>query len=81
MAHIEGEVLIRRPVDEVFDFVAGERTEPTYNRNMSVSEISRRWANSAAHEHRAEHARSQMRADHGTQLGDVAFAELRDRGA
>lgn len=38
MAHIEGEVLIRRPVEEVFDFVADERTEPTYNRNMLGSE-------------------------------------------
>jgi uncharacterized protein YndB with AHSA1/START domain len=33
-ARIEGEVLIRRPVEEVFDFVADERTEPTYNPNM-----------------------------------------------
>ena len=31
-------MLIRRPVEEVFDFVADERTEPTYNRNMAVSE-------------------------------------------
>lgn len=38
MAHIEGEVLIRRRIGEVFDFVADERTEPTYNRNMAVSE-------------------------------------------
>lgn len=38
MAHIEGEVLIRRPVEEVFDFVADERTEPIYNRNMLGSE-------------------------------------------
>jgi uncharacterized protein YndB with AHSA1/START domain len=38
MAHIEGEVLIRRPVEDVFDFVADERTEPTYNRNMIRSE-------------------------------------------
>ncbi|MFZ5872330.1 MAG: SRPBCC family protein [Actinomycetota bacterium] len=38
MARIEGEVLIRRPVEEVFDFVADERTEPTYNRNMLRSE-------------------------------------------
>jgi uncharacterized protein YndB with AHSA1/START domain len=38
MAHIEGEVLIRRPVEEVFDFVADQRTEPTYNRNMIRSE-------------------------------------------
>jgi hypothetical protein len=28
MAHIEGEILIRRPVEEVFDFVADERNEP-----------------------------------------------------
>jgi uncharacterized protein YndB with AHSA1/START domain len=38
MAHIEGEVLIHRPVEEVFDFVADERTEPSYNRNMIRSE-------------------------------------------
>ncbi len=38
MAHIQGDVLIRRPVEEVFDFVADERNEPTYNRNMLVSE-------------------------------------------
>lgn len=38
MACIEGEVLIRRPIEEVFDFVADERTEPTYNRNMAVAE-------------------------------------------
>jgi deazaflavin-dependent oxidoreductase (nitroreductase family) len=38
MAHIEGDVLIHRPVEEVFDFVADERTEPTYNRNMLRSD-------------------------------------------
>ena len=38
MAHIEGEVIIRRPVEEVFDFVADQTTEPTYNRNMASSE-------------------------------------------
>jgi len=38
MARVEGEVLIRRPVEEVFDFVADERTEPSYNRNMQHSE-------------------------------------------
>ncbi len=38
MARIQGEVLIRRPVEEVFDFVADERNEPTYNPNMLVSE-------------------------------------------
>lgn len=39
MAHIEGDVLIRRPVEEVFDFVADERTEPTYNSNMLNSKM------------------------------------------
>ena len=38
MAHIEGEVIVRRPVEEVFDFVADERNEPTYNRAMFRSE-------------------------------------------
>jgi uncharacterized protein YndB with AHSA1/START domain len=38
VARIQGEVLIRRPVEEVFDFVADERNEPTYNPNMQVCE-------------------------------------------
>ncbi|SDO69785.1 Polyketide cyclase / dehydrase and lipid transport [Nakamurella panacisegetis] len=38
MPHIQGEVLIRRPVEEVFDFVADERNEPTYNPNMIGAE-------------------------------------------
>lgn len=38
MTRIEGEVLIHRPVEEVFDFVVDERTEPTYNVNMLGSE-------------------------------------------
>jgi uncharacterized protein YndB with AHSA1/START domain len=38
VAHIQGEVLIRRPVEEVFDFVADERNEPTFNPNMIVAE-------------------------------------------
>jgi uncharacterized protein YndB with AHSA1/START domain len=31
MVRIEGEIVIHRPVDEVFDFVADERNEPRYN--------------------------------------------------
>ena len=31
MTHIEGEVIINRPVGEVFDVVADERNEPRYN--------------------------------------------------
>ena len=38
MARIRGEVEIRRPVEEVFDFVADERNEPTYNPTMLVAE-------------------------------------------
>lgn len=35
MAHVEGEITIERPVDEVFDFVADERNEPRYNPRMT----------------------------------------------
>ena len=31
MAKIEGEILIGRPVEAVFDFVADQRNEPQYN--------------------------------------------------
>jgi hypothetical protein len=31
MVHITGEIDIRRPVDEVFDFVADATNEPLYN--------------------------------------------------
>jgi hypothetical protein len=34
MARIEGEILIGRPVDRVFDFVADQRNEPRYNPHM-----------------------------------------------
>ena len=34
MAQIEGEILIGRPVEEVFDFVADQRNEPHYNPRM-----------------------------------------------
>lgn len=38
MAHVEGEITIDRPVDEVFDFVADERNEPRYNPQMIQAE-------------------------------------------
>ncbi|HKU10778.1 MAG TPA: SRPBCC family protein [Sinomonas sp.] len=34
MTRINGSILIRRPVEEVFDFVADERNEPSYNPQM-----------------------------------------------
>jgi uncharacterized protein YndB with AHSA1/START domain len=38
MAHINGEITINRPVQEVFDFVADERNEPRYNPRMLSAE-------------------------------------------
>lgn len=38
MPHIEGEILIERPVEDVFDFVADECNEPAYNREMLCAE-------------------------------------------
>ncbi len=38
MAHIEGEILIGRSVEDVFDFVADERNEPRYNPRMLRAE-------------------------------------------
>ena len=38
MVHITGEVLIKAPVDEVFDLVADERNEPKYNPRMVRAE-------------------------------------------
>jgi len=35
---IEGEIIIERPVEEVFDFVADERGEPRYNPRMVRTE-------------------------------------------
>lgn len=38
MVHIEGEIVIKRPVEAVFDFVADERNEPRYNPQMLRAE-------------------------------------------
>lgn|SRR5487761_2157516 len=38
MAHVEGQIIIHRPVDEVFDFVADECNEPSYNPHMRRAE-------------------------------------------
>ena len=38
MARIEGEIIIERPLEEVFDFVADERNEPRYNPRMLHAE-------------------------------------------
>jgi hypothetical protein len=41
MARLGGEIIINRPVEEVFDFVADERNEPRYNpRMLSARQIS-----------------------------------------
>lgn len=36
MVRIEGEIVINRPVEEVFDLVADETNEPRYNPRMRV---------------------------------------------
>lgn len=36
---IEGDIVIKRPIDEVFDFVADERNEPKYNPQMTLAEM------------------------------------------
>jgi hypothetical protein len=38
MVEVAGEVLIRRPVNDVFNFVADQRNEPQYNPDMKKSE-------------------------------------------
>lgn len=38
MAQVEGEIIIKRPVEVVFDFVADERNEPRYNPKMLRAE-------------------------------------------
>lgn len=38
MARIRGEILIRRPVQQVFDYVSDQRNEPIYNPRMLQSE-------------------------------------------
>jgi Polyketide cyclase / dehydrase and lipid transport len=38
LARVEGETIINRPVEEVFDFVADERNEPRYNPRMRDAE-------------------------------------------
>jgi len=38
MVRIEGQIVISRPVEEVFDFVADERNEPRYNPRMHRAE-------------------------------------------
>ena len=38
MARVEGEIIINRPVEEVFEFVADEPNEPRYNPRMVRAE-------------------------------------------
>jgi hypothetical protein len=40
MPHIEGAILIERPVEEVFDVVADARNEPHYNPNLLSAELT-----------------------------------------
>jgi hypothetical protein len=38
MAQVKGEIIINRPVEEAFDFVANERNEPRYKPRMVRAE-------------------------------------------
>jgi hypothetical protein len=38
MAHLEGQIVINRPVEVVFDFVADERNEPRFNPQMTSAD-------------------------------------------
>jgi hypothetical protein len=43
MVRIQGEIVIDRPIDEVFDFAVDERNEPSYNpRIFAVEKLT--WA-------------------------------------
>ena len=39
MARVYGDILIERPVEAVFDFVADERNEPRFNPQMATSSL------------------------------------------
>jgi hypothetical protein len=39
LPHIRGEIVIERPVEDVFDFVADERNEPRFNRQMLSAKL------------------------------------------
>ena len=36
---VKGDIVINRPIDEVFDFVADERNEPKYNPQMKLAQM------------------------------------------
>ena len=38
MPHVVGEIVVNRPVEQVFDFVADERNEPRFNPKMLTAE-------------------------------------------
>lgn len=64
MARIEGEIVIDRPVDVVFDFVEGERNKPRFNPKLvRVEQIS-------AGPIRPRHAVSGCDHEHGSQRRD-----------
>ena len=48
MSHIEGEIVIARPPEAIFDFVADECNEPRFNPKMVRAENTA-WANRPRH--------------------------------
>ena len=54
MVRIEGEIVINRPMEEVFDFVADERNEPRYNPHMRRAELITKGPVGVGTRHRAD---------------------------
>jgi uncharacterized protein YndB with AHSA1/START domain len=54
MVEVTGEIVIDRPVDEVFDFVANEENEPRYNPHMRLAEKISEGATGSATRFRTE---------------------------
>jgi hypothetical protein len=48
VAQIEGAIVIRRPIEEVFDFVADERNEPRCNHAVQAARACA-WSGGSKH--------------------------------
>ena len=84
MAKIEGHILIDRPVEEVFDFVADSRNEPSFNPAMASVELLtplpiRRGTRFRARIGRGERHHDHARAMHSS--GMEVIVRHHDRGA
>ena len=94
MPHVVGEIVINRPVEQVFDFVADERNEPRFNPKMlTVEKVTPGPGNLVPHasqgaaadrgDERGAHRVRQTQATHVSQrvveYGDRGDADVRPR--